>query len=128
MEDSSSYPIFGCRLRNLGLLLSCKLSIRFPLLCGLLSLALALHVYISGRWYVFSKRSVGSGSFSTSLALLKVRKKAMLPVAWCLGMAQMMLRYEYRQTFAARNFAVWSSSAKHTKIKLLENVASLVRY
>ena len=126
IEDISSYPIFGCLLRNLGLLLSRK----FPpqLLCGLLSLALALHVYINGRWYVFNKCSVGVWQFLNLLALLKLRKKAMLPVVWCLGMAQMTLRYEYRQNFAELNFAVWSSSAKHAKIMLLENVASLVRY
>ena len=58
----------------------------------------------------------------------KIAQKAMLPVVWCLGMAQMTLRYEYRQNFAELNFAVWSSSAKHAKIMLLENVASLVQY
>ena len=128
MEVSCSYPIFGCPLRNLGLLLSRKLSVRFPpqLLCGLLSLALALHLYINGRWYVFRKRSVGVWQFLNLLALLKLYKNIMLPVVWCLGMAQMTLRYKYRQNFAERNFVVWSSSAKHAKIMLLENVVSLV--
>ena len=42
MADSCSYPILGHPLRNLGLLLSRKLSVRFPpqLLCRLLLLAL----------------------------------------------------------------------------------------
>ena len=48
--------------------------------------------------------SAGVWQFLNLLALLKLRKRAMLPVVWCLTMAWITLRYQYRRNFAERNF------------------------
>ena len=85
------------------------------LLCRLLSLALVLHLYINGRWYVFSKCSLGVWQFLNLARFAKIVQRAMLPVVWCLTMPQMTLRWNTAIILQSTNFVFRSSSNKTHK-------------
>ena len=121
-----------CRAQFCSLELICKTCKNYaPQKCGIISAVLVLLVFKQKTRSIQGCSTTISTANALSVALLYPSIVNSILEIHVLNICKhlcLRLRYECRQNFAERNFAVWSSSAKHAKIMLLKNVVSLVRY